>query len=164
MTTTMKAVGIGEMVISDDENDVLVAYGLGSCVAICLYDPTKRLAAMIHRLLPAEPSENGLTQTPGKFVDRGVPMLIEGILKRGASRSRLIAHMCGGANMLNAPGFAGTLNIGQRNVAAAEAVLAEARIPLRAKSTGGTAGRTVKLFVNDGQVTVRTAGAPEQPL
>jgi chemotaxis protein CheD len=164
VTNTMRTVAIAEMVISDDPLDVLVAYGLGSCVAVCLYDPVKHVAGMVHSLLPAAPNGNGSTSTPAKFVTDGVPLMLDELLKRGAVRARLVAHLCGGAQMLTAPGFSNKINIGDRNESAAEAALAAARIRIRARATGGSSGRTVKLFVEDGQITVRTVGDKEHVL
>ena len=45
-------VGIGEMAVADRPDDVIVTYALGSCVAVCLFDPAARVAAMLHFLLP----------------------------------------------------------------------------------------------------------------
>jgi chemotaxis protein CheD len=160
----MRAVSIGEMVVSSDPNDVLIAYGLGSCAAVCLYDPVRGMGGMVHSLLPAAPQGNGTDKSSAKFVDHGVPMLIEELVKRGAQRIRLVASLCGGAQMISTPGISDTLNIGARNIAAAEAVLKDANIPLRARATGGKIGRTFKLRIEDGLVTVKSAGQAEQPL
>ncbi len=160
----MRAVAIGEMVVSSDPDDVLIAYGLGSCAAVCLYDPAWGLGGMVHSLLPVAPQGNGADRSKAKFVDHGVPMLIEELVKRGAQRGRLVASLCGGAQMITTPGISDTLNIGARNIAAVEAVLKDANIPLRARATGGNIGRTLKLHIEDGLVTVKSAGQTEQPL
>jgi chemotaxis protein CheD len=165
-----RMVAISEIVVSNDRDEVLVAYGLGSCVAVCLYDPVARVGGMLHALLPMATRESNGTVTahhnsmPAKFVDLGVPLLLEAVLKAGAMRSRLVAYLCGGAHMLTAPGFQGVLNIGQRNVLAAEAALQAIGIKIRDRATGGNAGRTVKLHITTGQVTVRALGQGEQVL
>lgn len=164
-------VSIGDIVVSKSKDDVLVAYGLGSCVAVCLYDPVQNVAGMVHALLPAPPNSangngngNGHGQIPGKFVSSGVPALLEEMAKHGANKSRLRAWLCGGANVLTAPGFNGLLNIGDRNIKMAHKVLKTVNMPLKAESVGGNFGRTVRLFVNDGQITVKTLGQGEQIL
>ncbi len=73
MTENMRSVGIGEVITSDTPNDVLGAYGLGSCVAICLYDPVAQVGGMLHALLPTAPNGNDRTGNPRKFVDQGTP-------------------------------------------------------------------------------------------
>jgi chemotaxis protein CheD len=163
----LRTVPIGEIVVSNDSADILVAYGLGSCVAICLYDPVAHVGGMLHALLPTAPDGSGRKGNPApppsaKFVDQGTPLLIESLLKLGAMRTRLSAQLCGGAQVLSAPGFENSLNIGERNIMAAEHALEVAGIPIRAQATGGRIGRTTRLHIADGQVTVKSLGRSEQ--
>ena len=172
MADNTRAVPIGKIVTSDAAGDVLVAYGLGSCVAICLYDPVARVGGMLHALLPAAPNNprrNRNASVPAasaKFVDQGVSLLIESLLKLGARRTRLTAQLCGGAQVLSAPGFEGqmTLNIGERNVRAAENALKVAGIRIRVREIGGRMGRTVRLYIADGRVTAKSLGQGERVL
>jgi chemotaxis protein CheD len=173
VTDTIRAVPIGEMVVSDADDDVLVAYGLGSCIAICLYDPVARVGGMLHALLPATPDNPKRKKgnpapaaSPAKFVDQGTPLLIEALVKLGARRTRLTAQLCGGAQVLSAPGFEeeGILKIGKRNVQAAERALKAAGVQVKARDTGGRIGRTVRLYVASGQVTVKSLEQKEQVL
>jgi chemotaxis protein CheD len=158
MAQVLRPVLIGELVVSDNPDDVLVAYGLGSCVGICLYDSIVRVGGLLHALLPID--RTGVCaqiDQPAKFVDQGVPLLVEQLVGLGAKRFRLTACLCGGANMLANTSLNGRVNpIGQLNVQAAKIALQSARVKLRADTTGGKAGRTLKLHVADGLVTVRT--------
>lgn len=160
MAEKLRTVSIGEMIVSDSPDDVLVAYGLGSCVAVCLSDPVIQVGGMLHALLPTAPNGRAAGNL-AKFVDQGVPLMIESILKMGARRSRLVAHLCGGSQMLTAPGFDDALNIGKRNVLAAELALQTAGLRIRAQDTGGNSGRTVKLYVGNAQLAVKTLGRGE---
>lgn len=171
MANNIRAVPIGEIVVSDTAEDVLVAYGLGSCVAICLYDPVARVGGMLHALLPTTPNNPGrnrdATTTPSaKFVDQGTPILIESLTTLGARRTRLTAQLCGGARVLSAPGFEeeSILSIGERNVQAAESMLKAAGIQIKAHDTGGHIGRTVRLYIASGQVTVKSLEHKEKVL
>lgn len=164
MAENIRSVSIGELVVSKSPDDVLVAYGLGSCVAVAFYDPVSRIAGMLHALLPSAAGKTADSNTPAKFVDQGVPLLIDHVLKMGANRNRLIVKLCGGAQMLTAPGFSNTLNIGERNVSAAQTLLAEAGFKIQSQDVGGNSGRTVKLAVVNGQVTVRSLGQKERIL
>jgi chemotaxis protein CheD len=163
---TVHSVSIGELVVSKNPEDTLVAYGLGSCVAVAMYDPTKKVAGMIHSLLPqaSKTSNNSGAKTVAKFVDEGIPLLVESIQKAGASKNRLVVYLCGGAQMLTAPGFKNSLNIGQRNVETAEVVLKASGFRVQARSTGGNAGRTVRMQVDTGEITVKTLGEGEKVL
>ena len=50
--TNSLSVGLGELVISSDPEDVLVAYGLGSCVGIAMYNPVTKTGGLLHAVLP----------------------------------------------------------------------------------------------------------------
>jgi chemotaxis protein CheD len=166
----LRVVFIGDIVVSDAADDVLVAYGLGSCVAVCLYDPVARVGGMMHALLPTAPRGGRASEQLAKFVDRGVPLLVEAVTAAGGLRSRLITSLCGGAQLLTAYnpqseiGLNGRFHTGKLNVLAAEAALGIAGLQIRARSTGGRAGRTVRLYVGDGRITVKTLGRGEQVL
>jgi chemotaxis protein CheD len=129
-----------------------------------MYDSVARVGGMIHALLP-KASDGGSADVPtAKFVDQGVPLLIKTVLNSGAQRSRLVAHLCGGAQMLTAPGFSNSLNIGERNAKTAEEALRAAGFRIKGQSTGGTAGRTVRLYIDSGKITVKTLGKGEKIL
>lgn len=164
MTENIRSVSIGELVVSKSPDDVLVAYGLGSCVAVCLYDPVSNVAGMLHALLPDSAGKSSDNNAPAKFVDQGVPLLLDQVKEIGAIRSRLVVMLCGGAQMLTAPGFTNTLNIGERNVKAAQELLQASGFRIKAQDTGGNSGRTVKLYVATGQITVRSLGQKERVL
>ena len=163
MADNVRSVSIGEIVVSRVANDVLVAYGLGSCVSISLYDPDKRVGGMLHALLPASLGKGDAASHPEKFVDLGVPLLLDQVEKLGAMRRRLIVRLCGGAHMLSNPGIKNTLNIGDRNVEAARTILKNLGLKIAVEETGGSSGRTAKLYMATGQVTVRTMGQKERP-
>jgi chemotaxis protein CheD len=163
MMQNVRPVAMGHMIVTNASNDVLVAYGLGSCVALCVYDPVIRVGGMLHALLPAQPGANSVDRTPTKFVDPGALMLIDELIDRGCRRSRLAVYLCGGAQMVNIPDEA-SLNIGERNIKAAEQILRVEKLRIKARATGGGNGRTVRLYMATGQVTVRSLGQSEQVL
>jgi len=150
---------LGEIKVSRDPEVVLVAYGLGSCVGVGAYDPVARVAGMLHAVLPER--TNGTDPLSGKFVDSGIRALLKALEQLGATRHQLIIRIAGGANMLQAPGFKQTFNIGDRNVSATRATLATLGLPIRAEAVGGQTGRTVRLMAASGRMTVRVLGAGE---
>ena len=164
MIENVCVVHIGDVVASSSPKDVLVAYGVGSCVVVCLYDPVARVGGMLHALLPAVANGDKGTGSPARFVDRGTPLLIDALLDRGAAHARLIAYLCGGARMFADPGLDDMASIGGRNVQAAEVALHCAGIGIVAQATGGRIGRTVNLCVASGQVSIRAVGQSEQIL
>ena len=162
VASNVQVVPIGEMAVSGSPADVLVAYGLGSCVAVCLYDPVAKVGGMLHALLPTVPNGKPASNL-AKFVDRGVPLLLGSLLELGARRTRLIAKLCGGAQMVGSESNR-ALNIGRLNVLAVEAALEAAHLKLHAEATGGHSGRTVRFYLADGTVTVRTLQQGERVL
>lgn len=158
--TPALAVGLGDLFVSASAD--LVAYSLGSCVGICLWDPLLKLAAMAHVVLPTAPA--GPIANPGKFGDTAVPALLEALRQHGAEKHRLQCKIAGGAAVLALGGGGSLPNIGARNVEAVKAALARAGIRLMAEQTGGNQGRTVRLEPRSGRVLVRTVRGIEVAL
>src|SRR5262249_50440719 len=103
--TRRVVVGIGEMAIASGADDVLVTYGLGSCVAVCLFDPSARVAAMLHFLLPeARINAKRATEQPAAFADTGIPLLLEAAAQHGLKKNRVRVRLVGGAEVANTPG------------------------------------------------------------
>jgi chemotaxis protein CheD len=166
VTENLHIVPIGEMITSVDPDDVLVVYGLGSCVVICLYDPLAKVGGMLHALLPGPTWGRKNKGGPTKFVSQGLPLLIEALAALGAKPGRLEAQLCGGTQVAVRSAFNNhtSLNIGERNVQAARLVLQTAGLKVKTEATGGEFGRTVKFHIANGQVTVKTLGKQETVL
>ncbi len=145
-------VGIGEMAVADRPDDVIVTYALGSCVAVCLFDPTARVAAMLHFLLP-ESSINArrALEQPAAFGDTGIPLLLDTATRRGLKKSRARVRLVGGAMVANA---GGALATGHRNVLAARSILWRLGLFIEGQEVGGVAARTVHFSALDGRLLV----------
>lgn len=155
------AVGLGDLKLS--RVGEIVAYSLGSCVAICMYDPVSRLSAMAHVVLPAAPA-NGPVALPGKFADTAVPAMLEEMRRLGGSRLRLQCKIAGGAAVLSIGGGGSLPNIGLRNQEAVRAALTAARLRVMAEALGGNQGRTVRMDATTGRVFTRTVQGQEVEL
>ncbi len=151
---------MGEYVASGASGDVLVSLGLGSCIGLALIDRRAGVCGLAHVVLPHGDGAPG--DTPGKWANTAVPALQDAMEAQGARGIRLEAVLVGGASMFAAA--AGGMEVGQRNEAAVRAELKRRRIPVRATATGGSRGRTIRVFVDDCRVTVREAGGTEQVL
>jgi chemotaxis protein CheD len=156
------AVGLGEIKISRDPDDVLVAFGLGSCVGIGVYDPVAHVAGMLHAVLPKQNDANA--PLTGKFVDTGIPLLLDEVVKAGGVRSRFKIKMAGGANIMGSPNVSTIFDIGNRNVESARAVFKNLGIRIEREEVGGHIGRTVRLYTSDGRMTFRVMGGKEVDL
>ena len=151
----MITVGIADLNIAK-EPDVLVTYALGSCVGICLYDPEKKIAGLAHIMLPlSREAENGGVDNRRRYADTGIMELIQTMSLAGASTSRLVAKIAGGAQMFSTN--SSVFNIGDRNVAAVKKILAAYKIKILAEETGSNYGRTVYFHPENGIMEVRAA-------
>jgi len=135
--------------------EVLITIGLGSCVAIVLYDPVAKVGGMAHVLLPS-PALSRHDANPAKFPQTAIPRLVELMAKEGANPRRMTARLIGGASMFASLAAPGTIQMGERNIVACRQALYHAGFALTAEATGGEYGRTVRLWVADGRVEVST--------
>ncbi|KAF5064363.1 Chemoreceptor glutamine deamidase CheD [anaerobic digester metagenome] len=143
-------VGIGEYCIGQDP---MATIGLGSCVALILYDPQRAFGSMAHVMLP---DSHGRTDRPGKYADTAVPLLVDGMVGKGCRRQKVVAKLVGGASMFAQ--FSGNLNIGDRNTRSLKSLLDNAGIRVVAELTGGNVGRSVVFTpLEGGRVTVKRA-------
>ena len=133
----------------------LLTIGLGSCVAIALHDSEARVGGLSHILLPS-PALSRRDQSPGKFPQTAIPLLLQDMVGLGARPGRITARLAGGASMFTNLQPAGTIQMGERNLVAVRAALAHDNIPLVGSAVGGDFGRTVRLRVADGQLEVST--------
>jgi chemotaxis protein CheD len=157
-------VGLGEIKAGKEPSQVLVCYGLGSCIGLTIYDPVVSVGVMAHIVLPDSSLNRSPELLPGKFADTGVLAAIAEALTLGAFRSRLVCRMAGGARMLNLAGLGNRLDIGARNAEAVRTALQALGIRLVADDSGGTYGRTLQLHLGSGRLLVSTVGRGEREL
>lgn len=124
----------------------LVSTVLGSCVAVCLWDPSARIGGMNHYLLPSGKGP--------RYCNDAMSQLLDEMTGRGAFVARMVAKVFGGACVI--PGFSGERKaIGTQNAEAARQFLAAHSIPVRADQTGGIRGRKLLFHTGTGQAYVK---------
>jgi chemotaxis protein CheD len=148
-------VGIAELRIARDPA-LLKACGLGSCLAIALYDPGERLGGLVHCLLPQRRGNDPSNLAP-KYVDAAIRLMVEELLQAGAAPNRLQAKVAGGANMFETEFLTLVNSIGVRNARSARETLRELDIPLVGEEVGGNRGRTVEFDLVTGHLLVYCA-------
>lgn len=131
----------------------LLTIGLGSCVAVVMYDPAAKVGGMAHVLLPS-PALSRDHGNPGRFPQTAVPRLLELMTEAGAVASRITVRLAGGASMFATLAAPGTIQMGERNVVACRQVLSEHELPVVGEAVGGDYGRTVRLDTATGEVEV----------
>jgi chemotaxis protein CheD len=162
LTIDSTVVGLGELKYADQPGKELTCLGLGSCVAVSAWDRKNKQGAMAHVVLPE--CTPGREPTP-KFADVAIPELVENLKKMGANPSQLEIKLVGGAHMApnDSPSMP-LMRIGERNIDAVKAQLKKLGLKAIAEDLGGNNGRTVRLNVESGQVTVVTAGTDKTNL
>lgn len=130
---------------------------LGSCVGICIYDRQKKMGGLAHILLP----DSASNETPEKYAETAIPMLIDLLFKQGCKREFMSAKIAGGASMFKFSQGNTLGQIGERNIEAVKKALASKNIPILQEDVGGCAGRVIDFFVEDGHLKVK-AGNKEQ--
>lgn len=149
-------VGIGELAVTADPLDI-VTHALGSCIAVCLWDPAARVTGLLHFLL-ADSRINPARahQQPAAFADTGIPELFTAAYGVGAARNRCRVWIAGGADIQNAGAGGAVLGVGRRNILAAKNLLWRSGVLLQGEEVGGSVPRTVT--VGNGRVIVATHG------
>jgi chemotaxis protein CheD len=133
----------------------LVTVGLGSCVAIVLHDAGRKIGGLAHILLPSESLSQDRANR-AKFPTTAVPLMLERMRALGSRQSDVVAKLVGGASMFSSLLPMSGLQMGERNLIATRAALAEAEIPIVGEDVGGEHGRTVRFHVTSGVVDVRS--------
>jgi chemotaxis protein CheD len=145
-------VRIGEVRVAGGHS-LLFTIGLGSCVAIALYDDVARVGGLAHVMLPS-PRQARHKEQQGRFATTAVPQLVDMMKAEGAVVSRMRARLAGGASMFRDLLDNEGLRLGRRNVEAAHAALEAYGLSVDAEDVFGTYGRSVFLRTTDGQLTV----------
>lgn len=146
-----KFIHVGEIYIGVKPTQINTV--LGSCVAVCLYDPVECVGGMNHYLVPLW-NENGL-QSP-KYGNISIPRLIESMLNVGCQKRNLVAKIFGGANVIDVTKE--DMMIGRKNVVIAKEILQEQGIKIAAQDVGGTRGRRIMMQSDSGKILLKYTG------
>ena len=149
-------VGIGDIKVTESPH-ILRIVGLGSCIAVALYDRSIRIGGLAHVMLP-HIEESHDKSNPSRFSDIAVGMMIEEMERRGARTQEIRAKIFGGSNMFPEIIFSnGSMDIGMKNILAVKEELKRYNIQIAASEVGDHIGRTVLFDTGDGSVLVKTA-------
>ncbi len=135
--------------------DILVMTTLGSCIAACLWDRHARIGGMNHFMLP----EGGDGNTSGRYGSYAMELLINELMKRGASRGSLEAKVFGGGAVIAGMN---TINVGERNTSFVLDYLRTERIPVLSKDVMDVYPRKVCFLPASGKAMVKRL-SPSNP-
>jgi chemotaxis protein CheD len=130
----------------------LISTILGSCVAVCLFDPVRVAGGANHYLLPM----HGAGAASARFGNVSIEQLISQMMSLGSRKRDLTAKVFGGAQMLASGAVMGNApSLGTQNVEVARRTLATHGIPIIAEDVGGNRGRKLLFRTQEGHVWIR---------
>ena len=138
----------GEYFVHDE--DLLIMTTLGSCIAACLWDRDAKIGGMNHFMLPEGDAGSG------RYGSYAMELLINEMMKRGASRGSLEAKVFGGGAVISGMN---SINVGERNTSFVMDYLKTERIPVVSKDVLDVHPRKVCFFPASGKAMVKRLAA-----
>ena len=129
-----------------DNEDILVMTTLGSCIAACLWDRQAQVGGMNHFMLPEGAGDSG------RYGSFAMELLINELMKRGASKSPMEAKIFGGGAVIAGMN---TINVGERNTNFVLDYLKTERIPVVSKDVMDVYPRKVCFLPHSGKAMVK---------
>lgn len=133
-----------------DSEDMLVMTTLGSCIAACLWDRQARVGGMNHFMLPEGSGDCG------RYGSYAMELLINEMMKRGATRQTMEAKIFGGGAVISGMN---SLNVGERNTQFVTDYLKTERIPIVSKDVLDVYPRKVCFLPASGKAMVKRLAA-----
>jgi chemotaxis protein CheD len=144
----------GELIVTTQPAWITVV--LGSCVAVTMFNPRTRLAAICHAMLPhPRPGAggDGLDPEPFRYVNQVLPTMADHFLDRSIAPPEVQVKCFGGANILRAKSDQPAEHwVGNANVAAVRAFLENSPFSLAAENVGGTCGCKIFFDTRSGEI------------
>ena len=149
-------VEISDLKVSANPTDMLITYALGSCIAVMVHDPVRKVGGMIHYMLPlSEIAPEKAQEKPAMFADTGIPELFRSMYGMGCDKKNLVVKVAGGGALYDDKGL---FSIGKRNYTVLRKMFWKAGVIISAEDVGGAKSRTARLWVADGRCTIACQG------
>ncbi len=150
-------VKLADSAVSNNPNDTLFVYGIGSTLAVILYDEKTKVGGMLHFMFSSTAASSLRTEDcPFMYADRGIPGLVKSCTLLGARQDALSAMLAGGSIMLG-KGIA--QSVSDSNIYAAKTILLKMGIEIVAENTGGHQMRSVRLDIATGKTYLKQPGS-----
>jgi chemotaxis protein CheD len=123
---------------------------LGSCVAVCLFDPKMKIGGINHFMLPNMGRGKNNDVDSLLSGDYAMESLLNAMLNKGAKKAQLQAKAFGGGTIIET-----SLSIGMRNASFTKEWLAREGIPLKSSDFLGPWSRKVLFLPASGDAFCR---------
>ncbi len=143
----------GEFYFGDENTRIRTL--LGSCVAITMWHPGRRIGGMCHYMLPGRnrPNRGALD---GRYADEAVGLFLGELGAAGTRPDEYEVKLFGGGDMFPKQKRRGNcVDVPCRNVAAGRLLVKERGFKVKAEDLGGTGHRQIIFDVWSGHVWVR---------
>ena len=141
--------GMSELKVSKNPEDVLITNALDSCIAIAVFDPITSVGGLLHFMLPDSSLDTDSAKTmPAMFADTGIALLLKSCYDIGADEKRMIVRVAGGAGIIHDSNH---FRIGQRNTTAVRKIFYRNNVLIDAEDTGGNFTRMMRLELSNGR-------------
>lgn len=149
-------VGVSDMKLSTEHEDLIITHALGSCIGIAIHDSKVGVGGMLHYMLPlSKLDEEKAEENPCMFGDTGIPHLFKQAYTLGASKENIRVVMAGGANLF---GKNDMFVIGKRNETIARKMFWKNNIIIDKEHIGGDISRTLCLEIGSGKTWIVSNG------
>ncbi len=136
----------GEVIIS--KNPILVSTILGSCIAVTMFSPGKKIGAICHAMYPCNPTVDVNVQ----YVDSAIRVIFSKMMEY-TGKSDLIVKLFGGAKVLTGGEYGeDRMAIGEQNISQAKKTLSELGLAIANSDIGGLRGRKLLFSIKTGDV------------
>jgi len=147
-------VGVSDLKVSTNIDEIIITYALGSCLGIAIYDPVVNVGGLLHVMLPLSKADTQKAKIkPAMYVDSGLSLLLTKIYNLGGQKKNLEISVAGGASMKREE-REDYFKIGKRNFTVFRKLLWKNGFMIANQDVGGNKARTMALHLSDGTVTI----------
>jgi len=143
----------GEVYFGDESTRIRTI--LGSCVAITLWHPKRRIGGMCHFMLPERHAAMAHNPADSRYGDNAVAQLVRAVVQHRTRPDAYEVKLFGGGNMFAALAENESMNVAKRNVIAGERLVRDAGFDVVSRSLGGDGYRNIIFDLWSGNVWVR---------
>lgn len=148
----------GEHYFGDEDTTIRTV--LGSCVAMTLWHPGRRIGGMCHYMLPSRPGRRRDGEAlDGRYAGEAMALLLQEIARAGSRPEEYEAKLFGGGNMFPGAGLRGRLNVGVNNVEMGRELVRRHGLRVAAEHLGGVGHRNLIFCISTGYVWMRYSAA-----
>ena len=154
------AVNFSELKISQNPVETLVAFSIGSGIAVSMYDSVARIGGLLNFVLPDSSVvlPERVKRYPFMFADTGLTLLLEALTDIGANTDSIKVVIAGGAKILDQTS---DFNLGLKNHRAVTSILSCNRLSIDHEDIGGCSRRMLSLDIGSGSSIIKTPGREE---